>query len=60
MEDAKKQRKRLRKERRVTVRLNDELFVATEDRAYQEAKTISGVILEALIKHLDFKMPPRK
>lgn len=56
---AKKQRKLIRRERRIALRVTEELFEAMNDRAYQENKTASGVMVEALIKHLNFKMPPR-
>jgi hypothetical protein len=53
-------RKDIRKDVRLTVRLTEPLFNALEDRAYEESKTVSAVIIEAVRKFLDFKMPPRE
>ena len=52
-------RKVVRKERRLTVRITDPLYEAIENRAYEENKSISTIIVESVIKHLDFKMPPK-
>jgi DNA-binding FadR family transcriptional regulator len=51
-------RKTIRKEKRLTVRFHQQLYTAIEARAYEESKTVSAVIIEAVRKHLDFKMPP--
>jgi hypothetical protein len=53
-------RKEIRKEQRVAARLTQELYDALQLRAYQENKAISVILVEALIKHLNFQMPPLK
>lgn len=53
----KKHRKEIRRERRIAARITEELFQAASDRAYEEHKSISSLVVEALIKYLDFKMP---
>jgi len=55
----KTRRKVVRKERRLTVRITDPLYEAIENRAYEENKSISTIVVESVIKHLDFKMPPK-
>lgn len=56
---AVKHRKVIRKEMRVAARITQELYDALQHRAYQENKSASIVMVEALMKYLDFKMPPR-
>lgn len=54
----KEHRKEIRREKRIAARVTEELFQAASERAYEEHKTISTLVVEALIKYLDFKMPP--
>jgi hypothetical protein len=58
----KKERKTrdLKREKRIAFRVTEELYAALSDRAYNEQKLFSTVMTEALIKYLDFKVPPRK
>ena len=44
----------------VAARLTQELHDALHKRAYEENKTASVIVVEALIKYLNFKMPPLK
>jgi hypothetical protein len=53
-----RRRKPVRKERRIATRLTEDLFNALQQRAYEENKSASVVLTEALIKYLNFKMPP--
>jgi hypothetical protein len=55
-----KHRKIIRKDVRLTIRLTEPLSKALEDRAYEESTTVSAVIVAAVRKYLDFKMPPRE
>jgi hypothetical protein len=57
---AKRQRKVIRREQRIAARVTEELYIALQDRAYEKHKTMSTLVVEALIKYLDFKMPERK
>jgi hypothetical protein len=50
--------KNVRKDVRVTVRFTEPLHRAIDKRAYEENRTVSAVIIEAVRKLLDFKMPP--
>ncbi len=52
-------RKAIRKEHRLTIRFTEPLYKEIETRAYEENKTVSGFIIQAMIKFLNFKMPPR-
>lgn len=53
-------RKEVRKEQRIAARITQELYDALQDRAYRENKSGSVVMVEALIRYLDFQMPPLK
>jgi hypothetical protein len=52
-------RKEIKKNQRIAARITQELYDALQTRAYQENKVTSTILVEALIKYLDFKMPPR-
>jgi hypothetical protein len=56
----KKRRKIIRKEARVAARITPELFEVVSKRAYEENKSVSIIVVEALIKFLDFKMPTKQ
>ena len=56
----KERRKEIRREKRIAARVTEELFQAASERAYEEHKTISNIIVEALVKYLDFRMPQKK
>ncbi len=51
-------RKDVRKEQRVAARITQQLYDVLKERAYSENKATSVVLVEALMKYLDFKMPP--
>ena len=53
-------KKEIKKTQRVAARLTQELYDALQLRAYQENKVASTILVEALIRFLDFKMPPRR
>jgi hypothetical protein len=53
-------KKEVKKTQRIAARLTQELYDALHARAYQENKVASTILVEALIKYLDFKMPPIK
>jgi hypothetical protein len=55
-----KRRKAIRKEMRVAARITPELWEAVSKRAYEENKSVSIILVESLIKYLDFKMPNPK
>jgi hypothetical protein len=55
----KKHYKVIRREKRIAARVKEELYNALQDRAYQEHKTMSTLVVEALIQFLGFKMPDR-
>jgi predicted HicB family RNase H-like nuclease len=55
----KEHRKEIRREKRIAARVTEELFEAASARAYEEHKTVSTIVVEALIKYLNFKMPPK-
>jgi hypothetical protein len=55
----KKHNKIIRREQRIAARVTEELYTALQDRAYQEHKTMSTLVVEALIQLLNFKMPER-
>ena len=48
-------KKEVRKATMVATRLTQELHDALHRRAYEENKSASVIVVEALIKHLDFK-----
>ena len=50
--------KEVTKETMVAARLTRELHAALHKRAYEENKTASVIVVEALIRFLNFKMPP--
>jgi len=52
--------KDIKKNQRIAARITQELYDALQTRAYQENKVTSTILVEALIKYLDFKMPPLK
>jgi predicted HicB family RNase H-like nuclease len=52
-------RKEIRREKRIAARVTEELFEAASERAYEEHKTLSTLVVEALMKYLNFKMPPK-
>lgn len=52
-------RKPAKKEKLLAARVSPELYKAVSDRAYEEQKSASAIIVEALRKYLNFKMPPR-
>jgi predicted DNA-binding protein len=54
---AKKHKKVRRWEQRIAARVSDELYNALEGRAYQEHKTMSAVVVEAIIKYLGIQVP---
>lgn len=54
-----KHKKAIRKEMRIAARITQELYDALQQRAYDENKSASIVTVEALMRYLDFKMPPR-
>jgi uncharacterized protein (DUF1778 family) len=57
---AKKRRGMLiKREKRVAARITKELYQALEKRAFQEHKTMTTLVIEAIMKYLDFKMPER-
>jgi predicted DNA-binding protein len=51
--------KDVRAEKRLTIRFTAQLYAALDTRSYEESKTISAIVIEAVRKYLDFKMPPR-
>jgi hypothetical protein len=53
----KKRRKQIRKEKRVGVRMTEQLYEAVSVQAYKEHKTISSLIIDLLVKYLGFEMP---
>lgn len=53
-------RKDIRREKRIAARVTEELFEAAAERAYEEHKTVSTIVVEALIKYLKFKMPTKE
>ena len=55
----KTRRKAVRKECRLTVRFTQPLYEALDHKAYEENKSNSTIIIEAVMKYLDFKMPPK-
>jgi uncharacterized protein (DUF1778 family) len=54
----KKKKKLVVREQRIAARVTQELYEALQERAYTEHKTMSNLVVEAVIKFLDFKMPP--
>jgi hypothetical protein len=52
--------KAVRKEERVSARITQGLYEAVKLRAHQEQKPTSFVLLDALSKYLDYKVPPLK
>jgi hypothetical protein len=50
----------VKKDERIAARVTRELYDALQKRAYEENKSGSVILVEALIKYLDFKMPPLK
>lgn len=48
----------VKKDERIAARVTRELYDALQKRAYEENKSGSVILVEALIKFLDFKMPP--
>jgi len=54
-----KRKKVKRWNQRVAARISDELYNALQDRAYQEHKTLSTVVVEAIIKYLGIQVPER-
>lgn len=53
----KKSKKVMRWNQRVAARISDELYNALQDRAYHEHKTLSTVVVEAIIKYLGIQVP---
>jgi predicted DNA-binding protein len=57
---APKRHKKLKRwNQRIAARISDELYNALQDRAYREHKTLSTVVVEAIIKYLGIEMPER-
>ena len=57
---AKKKRNTLiKRDERIAARISTELFEALQDRAFREHKTMTTLVIEAVMKYLDFKMPER-
>jgi hypothetical protein len=48
----------VKKDERIAARVTRELYDALQKRAYEENKSGSVILVEALIRFLDFKMPP--
>lgn len=57
---AKTHKKVKRWNQRIAARISDELYNALQDRAYREHKTMSTLVVEAIIKYLDIQVPERR
>ena len=55
----KRHRKDVRREKRIAARVTEELYEAASQKAYEEHKTLSTLVVEALMEYLDFKLPPK-
>lgn len=53
-------RKEVRREKRIAVRVTQDLFDVLKQRADEELKAISVVVVEALRAYLNFKTPPKQ
>jgi uncharacterized protein (DUF1778 family) len=54
----RKKRKQVLREQRIAARVTQELYNALQEKAYIAHKTMSNLVVEAVISYLDFKMPP--